>query len=89
MQLTWKSNYQRMAALTGVDLVNRPEMALDPKIAALILFEGMKGGLFTGVGLPALLQRRTDEPVNARRIINGTDHAHDIAAIHRAFLSGL
>lgn len=85
VQLTWKANYAKMATLTGVDLVGHPEFALDPKIAALILFEGMKGGLVTGVGLPRYFNATTDDPVNARRIINGTDHAEEIAEIHRAF----
>lgn len=89
VQLTWRSNYTKMAALTGVDLVGHPELALDPKIAALIMFEGMKGGLFTGVGLPRYFNDATDDPVNARRIINGTDKAHEIAAIHRHFLESL
>lgn len=89
VQLTWATNYAKMAALTGTDLVEHPELALDPKIAAIILFEGMKGGLFTGVGLPRYFSDAVDDPVNARRIINGTDRAEEIAAIHHAFLAGL
>lgn len=89
VQLTWATNYAKMAALTGADLVNHPELALDPKIAALIMFEGMKDGLFTGVGLPRYFNATTDDPVNARRIINSTDRAQEIAAIHAAFLEGL
>lgn len=89
VQLTWATNYTKMAALTGADLVNHPELALDPKIAALIMFEGMKDGLFTGVGLPKYFNETVDDPVNARRVINGTDRAREIAAIHAAFLGGL
>lgn len=89
VQLTWATNYAKMAALTGVDLVGQPELALDPKLAALIMFEGMKGGLFTGVGLPSFFNDLRDDPVEARRIINGMDHADDIAAIHAGFLAGL
>lgn len=89
VQLTWAVNYAKMAALTGVDLVNHPELALDPKIAALIMFEGMRGGMFTGVGLPRYFSATADDPVNARRIINGTDKAEEIADIHRAFLEAL
>ena len=89
VQLTWATNYAKMATLTGADLVGHPELAVEPKIAALILFEGMKGGLFTGVGLPRYFSDAVDDPVNARRIINGTDRAEDIAAIHHAFLAGL
>jgi hypothetical protein len=89
VQLTWATNYAKMAALTGADLVGHPDLALDPKIAAIILFEGMKDGLFTGVGLPRYFSEDVDDPVNARRIINGTDRAEEIAAIHHAFLAGL
>ena len=89
VQLTWAINYAKMAALTGADLVGHPDLALDPEIAAIILFEGMKGGMFTGVGLTRYFNETTDDPVNARRIINGTDHAADIAAIHAGFLAGL
>lgn len=89
VQLTWRSNYEKMAKLTGVDLVNDPDLALHPDVAALIMFEGMERGLFTGVGLPRYFDDDTDDPVNARRIINGTDKAAEIAAIHRAFLGAL
>lgn len=89
VQLTWKQNYQRMSTLVGADLVTHPELALRPAIAAEILFEGMEKGLFTGVGLPRYFSATVDDPVNARRIINGMDKAHEIAAIHRAFLEAL
>lgn len=89
VQLTWATNYAKMAALTGADLFSHPDLALDPEIAAVILLEGMKGGLFTGVGLPRYFNNAVDDPVNARRIINGSDHAADIAAIHAGFLAGL
>jgi len=85
VQLTWDTNYARMAALTGVDLVGHPELALDPKIAALIMFEGMRGGLFTGVGLSTYFNAHACDWVNARRIINGLDRANEIADIARAF----
>lgn len=89
VQLTWKANYAKMATLTGADLVGHPELALDPKIAALVMFEGMRSGLFTGVGLPRYFNDTTDDPVNARRVINGTDKAEMIADYHRAFLAAL
>lgn len=89
VQLTWKANYQKMSGLVGVDLVTNPEKALDPKIAAIIMFDGMKDGLFTGVGLKKYFNRTTDDPVSARKIINGNDHAEDIAEVHNHFLSAL
>lgn len=89
VQLTWKENYAKLAALTGADLVGHPELALEPKIAALVMFDGMKDGLFTGLGLLYFFNGSHDDPVEARRIINGTDHANDIAEIHHAFLEAL
>lgn len=89
VQLTWKSNYQKMSGTVGVDLVDDPDKALEPPIAAAIMFEGMQHGDFTGVGLPRYFNTTTDDPINARRIINGTDHAADIANIHRRFLEAI
>jgi hypothetical protein len=88
VQLTWEQNYEKMGVLLGLDLVNHPELALNPKIAADIMFIGMEQGLFTGVGLSRYFNDMED-PVNARRIINGTDHANDIANIYYAFKAGL
>lgn len=87
--LTWATNYARMSTLTGLDLVTRPELALDPKIAAFILFEAMKGGLFTGASLPMYFNRYRDDPFNARRVINGTENAEEVEAIHNGFLTAL
>ena len=89
VQLTGRANYVRMSALTGVDLTANPMLALDPKIAALIMFEGMKAGMFTGVGLGTYFNQVRDDAVKARKIINGTDRAQDIAALHAAFLDAL
>lgn len=47
-QITGKSGYEKFAKLLGVDLVNKPELALEPKIAAKILILGIRDGLFTG-----------------------------------------
>ncbi len=85
VQLTWRSNYAKMAELTGVDLVNEPERALEPAIAATILFEGMERGLFTGAKLSRYFNAADCNWINARRIINGTDKAGAIADIARAF----
>lgn len=89
VQLTWKANYAKMAALTGADLVGDPSLALDPKIAALVMFDGMRDGLFTGVGLPNYFNDQDDDPWNARRIVNGTDRAAEIKLFHQDFLAAL
>ena len=58
------------------------------------MFEGMtKGdsmiGDFTGKCLEMYFNNKVDDPINARRIINGTDKARLIAGYHNKFLTAL
>lgn len=73
VQITGRINYTKFARLLGVDLVNNPDLALDPDHAWSILSLGMHQGLFTGKKLDDYIPRddraRTDY-FNARRIIN-------------------
>lgn len=85
VQLTGRTNYHHMSKVVGVDLVENPDLALDPDVAAVILMEGMERGMFTGVGLGRYFNAITCDWVNARRIINGTDCAEQIAEIARGF----
>jgi hypothetical protein len=39
----------------------------------------MRLGLFTGVGLAKFINGKRCDYVSARKIINGNDHAHEIA----------
>ncbi|QIG72519.1 glycoside hydrolase family 19 chitinase protein [Rhizobium phage RHph_TM3_3_6] len=94
VQLTWYNNYLNMGKLLGVDLVGNPELAMDPKIAARIMIEGMtKGqstrGDFTGVSLENYFNSNTTDWVNARRVINGLDRAKDVATYAQKFNSVL
>ena len=89
VQLTWKENYAKFSPLVGADLVADPDRAIEPGIATKILFAGMEHGLFTGVGLPRYFSATVDDPINARRIINGTDRAQEIADIHHCFWGAL
>jgi len=93
VQLTWEDNYRRASdelnLISNRDLVAHPELALDSLIATRILFKGMVQGWFTGKGLPEYFNDTTDDPYNARRIINGTDRAKDIEGYHDAFLAAL
>lgn len=82
VQLTWKENYQKLGGILGLPLVGEPELALDPINAARIMCEGMARGLFTGKGLGDYFDADTDDPRNARRIVNGTDKADLIARYH-------
>lgn len=89
VQLTWDYNYKKMGGLIGVDLIASPERALDPEVAALIMFEGMERGSFTGKKLSDYFDDDTTDWVNARRIINGTDRARLIAAYATDFHDAL
>lgn len=80
VQLTWKDNYAAMGKVYNLDLVNNPNLALDPAIAYKIMSYGMRYGTFTGVGLSRYIHGEICDYQNARRIINGTDCAEKIAA---------
>ena len=94
VQLTWYENYEKMGKLLGIPLLENPELALDPDISAAIMIEGMTWGGsgrgdFTGVSLEDYFNDRVDDPVNARRVVNGLDRAHWIAGYHTKFLAAL
>jgi hypothetical protein len=83
-----------MEQLLGVAFTKDPDLALDLQNAVLIMFEGMlkaesNVGDFTGKCLEQFFSATVDDPVGARGIINGTDHAEAIAALHRGFLAAL
>lgn len=88
-QLTWKKNYELASKACNVDLVNFPNLALQPKIAARIICDGMQEGWFTGKKLADYFNDSTHDPVNARRIINGTDRAELVASYYRNFANAL
>lgn len=49
-----------------------------PDLSLFILIDGMKRGVFTGVGLGQYISDNRIDFLNARRIINGTDAAAQI-----------
>jgi len=82
VQLTWKNNYalaDRKLGLGG-KLVDNPTLMLEPDIAADTMFVGMTEGWFTGKRLSDYINDKGTDYLNARRIINGTDKASNIAA---------
>lgn len=94
VQLTWYENYEIMGKLLGIPLLEQPELALVPEISAKIMIEGMTNGIssrgdFTGVSLETYFNSTKDDPVNARKIINGLDKAHLIETYHNKFLSAI
>lgn len=80
VQLTWRDNYQRATNELDLggkdDLVWHPEQALDPDLASAIMFQGMSAGWFRSDSkgkqtLDRYFNAATDDPFNARDIING------------------
>lgn len=89
VQLTWLRNYAVMSGYIGVDLVNEPDRAKEPAIAAKVIWEGMIRGYFTGKGLADYINADGVDYVNARRIVNGTDKADLIAGYAETFEAAL
>ena len=95
VQLTWPKNYARADEECGLDgkLIADNSIALRPDIAAQILVKGMEQGWFTGKKLADYLpidgQAGFEAFKAARRIINGTDRAEDIAKIAVSFDAAL
>lgn len=88
-QLTGRRNYTRAGSLAGVNLVRFPERAVELRMSVIIMFDAMLSGWFTGKKLSDYLDGSTPDFVNARRTINGTDRAADIAAFAVKFLDAL
>lgn len=102
VQMTWHNNYKHAGDIIGVDLVGNPDLAMQPDIAAKIMFAGMtdvnivfenfhddQNFSFTGRSLEDYFNETTEDWYNARRIINGTDHAQMIADTAQDFNDNL
>lgn len=89
VQITHRRNYARMAALTGIDLVDRPERAMELAVSVDILFVGMLQGAFTGRRLADHFSPGHADWVGARRIVNGLDRAERVAGYGQAFFAAL
>lgn len=89
-QLTWLDNYIRATKELGVDFVNNPELALEPKHSADIIVTGSMQGWFTTRSIPdKVTYGHYSEFVAARSVINGSDKADDIAKYAKIFLTGI
>lgn len=84
VQLTHRENYVKAGEKLGIDLVSDPSKAMIPEVSALILVRGMQEGWFTGKKLS-----EAGDFLEARRIVNGTDKAGQIATYANGFLSAL
>lgn len=89
VQCTGRANYKKMGDIIGVNLVDNPELALNPTIATQIMIIGMTRGIFTGKKLSDYFTAGTTDWKNARRIINGMDKADLIAGYALKFYDAL
>ena len=81
VQLTWDFNYKKYSEILSIDLVNQPEIVLEPSISLFIFVHGMCSGAFTGRSIGRYINSHGTDYINARRVVNGTDKALDIAKL--------
>lgn len=97
VQLTWAENYQkgeqRLQEGYGIDapLHQYPHRMLEDETSALVLFDGMILGWFTGVGLPQFFDKAAnkEDSYNARKIVNALDKADVIQGYYDDFKRAL
>ena len=87
--ITGYSNYKFVGEQLGIDLINNPDLALEPKYAAEILVRGSKDGWFTSKKLSDYINDKKKDYINARRVINGLDKARLIASYAVVFEKAL
>ncbi len=87
VQITWEKNYKAYSDILGIDLVNNPDRAMEPAVALFALVHGFKTGTFTGRKITDFINKNATDFLGARRCINGTDKAHEIAALAETFLA--
>lgn len=81
VQITWDFNYQRYSDLLDLDLLKNPDWVMRPDVSLFILVHGSKHGVFTGRRIEDYIHGTATDYWNARRVINGTDKAGEIASI--------
>ena len=87
VQLTWWSNYAKAGASIGLgyQLLLDPDMVKRPEVAYMLMSYGMVTGKIFANGhtFDDYLYDGVSNYEGARRMVNGRDHAADIAAIAR------
>tara|TARA_R110002111_G_scaffold131308_2_gene196317 strand:+ start:344 stop:829 length:486 start_codon:yes stop_codon:yes gene_type:complete len=89
VQLTWQRNYVRAGKALDMDLITDPDRVMEPDISVKILVRGCMEGWFTGRSIPDYITLQRSDFVNARRVVNGTDRAENIAKIAEKYDSAL
>lgn len=93
VQLTWWSNYASTGAAIGrgLTLLYDPELAKQPEIAYQVMAHGMLtgDGFANGRRFAQYFAGATTNYVGARAMVNGSDHAAEIAAMAEKFEAAL
>ena len=89
VQLTHWVNYKFAGEQLGIDLINNPDLALQPEYASEILVKGSKEGWFTSKKLSDYINDKSKNYYQARRVINSLDKAQLIASYAVVFEKAL
>lgn len=84
VQLTGRANYDKAGKKLGLNLIDNPDEALKPDVAAAVLITGCLEGWFTGKKLS-----NYQDFISMRRVINGTDKAAFIATYADSFYAAV
>ena len=87
--ITGYYNYKFAGEQLGIDLINNPDLALEPKYAAEILVKGSANGWFTSKKLSDYINDKSKNYYQARRVINSLDKAQLIASYAVVFEKAL
>ena len=87
VHLTWWDGYANAGIKLGMglELLYRPERALEPDIAYEVMVRGMIEGWITGATLGKWINDSITNYAEARRVINGTDNQDKIAQLAQKY----
>ena len=93
-QNTWRDVYLKLSTAAkkqgkNWDFVAHPDLLLQMEPSIWATFTAMESGLYTGAKLQRYFNEQVTDPINARKIINGTDKAELIAGYYHKFLAAL
>lgn len=71
VQLTWEFNYKKYGEILNLNLLDEPDLALEPSISLFILVHGMLTGTYTGKPLEQFINPTVCNYIQARRVVNG------------------
>ncbi|HEU4986853.1 MAG TPA: hypothetical protein VFT89_07290 [Rhizobiaceae bacterium] len=89
VMITGRRNYLDWSERLDVDFLAHPDLVSDLRYAVPILLDGMLLGTFTGKKLADYIEPDRKDYREARRIVNGTDHAADISRLADTYEAAL